>query len=427
MSVATTSHRAWLLILSILLVASTQAAAQAGQLDPTFGHNGIVTTDLGSQQVSATAAAVTIQPDGKIVAFGGVASNSGRSLVAVRYNTDGSLDTRFGVVGIASVTGLTFPSAMTLQPDGKIVGVGFNIGGHSGRIGASVVRFSSNGTLDSTFGTGGIALTGIFVAGTTCGVAVQPEGKILISDGALIRLLPNGQLDSSFGTGGQAGVLDGDFGTPALALLPTGKILVSSGSLLSESGFLPSSSYVSRYNSNGSLDTNFAISGMVGITGPADALLFLGSGEFLVGGNLTHSPTGFGTLSTPIGFAVSRYQGVGTVDATFGSHGGVFTPVAKFSTIVTSGLGLESTGDIVILGTASVPKAPQAFALARYTATGQLDTTFGTNGTVTTAFGTTMVAANGLAIQSDDKIVAFGSFSTSQGVSGFKLARYLSQ
>lgn len=427
MSVATVSHRAWLLILSILLIASTQASAQAGQLDPAFGHGGIVTTDLGNQQVSATAAAVTIQPDGKIVAFGGVASNSGTSLVAVRYNTDGSLDTRFGTVGIASVPGLTFPSAMTLQPDGKIVGVGFNIGGHSGRIGVTVVRFSSNGTLDSTFGTGGIALTGIFVADTICGVAVQLDGKILIADGALIRLLPNGQLDSSFGVGGQAGVLNGNFGIPALALLPTGKILVSSGSLFSGNGYLPSSSYVSRYNSNGSLDTNFAIGGMSGTTGPADALLLLSRGEFLVGGNLTHSSTGFGTLSIPIGFAVSRYQGVGTIDATFGSHGGAFTPVARFSTLVTSGLGVESTGDIVILGTASVPQNPQAFALARYTATGQLDTTFGTNGAVTTSFGTTMVAANSLAIQSDDKIVVLGSFSTSQSVSGFKLARYLGQ
>lgn len=172
MSDAKASHRAWLLIVSILFIASAQAAAQAGQLDPTFGHGGILTTDLGNQNVFATAAAVTIQPDGKIVAFGGVASNSSTSLVAVRYHTNGSLDTGFGTLGIASVPGLTFPSAMTLQPDGKIVGVGFNIGGHSGGIGVSVVRFSSNGTLDSTFGTGGIALTGIFVADAMCGVAV---------------------------------------------------------------------------------------------------------------------------------------------------------------------------------------------------------------------------------------------------------------
>ncbi|MGA7219604.1 MAG: hypothetical protein WBX38_14890 [Candidatus Sulfotelmatobacter sp.] len=77
------------------------------------------------------------------------------------------------------------------------------------------------------------------------------------------------------------------------------------------------------------------------------------------------------------------------------------------------------------LGTASSPTA-QAFALARYTPSGQLDTTFGTNGTVTTTFGTTSLSANGIAIQSDGKIVAVGGFTT-KTETGFKLTRYLGQ
>ena len=82
------------------------------------------------------------------------------------------------------------------------------------------------------------------------------------------------------------------------------------------------------------------------------------------------------------------------------------------------------------LGTASASKTSQAFALARYTPTGQLDTTFGTSGSVTTAFGTTTVAASGLAIQADSNIVAVGGYSTTKpnGTDvGFKLARYLGQ
>jgi Domain of unknown function (DUF5122) beta-propeller len=78
---------------------------------------------------------------------------------------------------------------------------------------------------------------------------------------------------------------------------------------------------------------------------------------------------------------------------------------------VTSGLGVQSSGDIVILGTASNIEA-LGFALARYTLTGQLDTTFGNKGTVHTSFGSSFVNANGLAIQSDGKIVAVGSFIT---------------
>jgi uncharacterized delta-60 repeat protein len=408
----TTLNRASLLIFSILLIAAQQTAAQAGHLDPTFGQGGIVTTDFGAH--TASAAAVTIQPDGKIVVFGGVTSPGSTVLAVVRYNTDGSLDTGFGNAGIATVSGLTFPSAITLQPDGKIVGVGFNIGGFGGSAGIVVVRFSSNGTLDPMFGTGGVVTTGVVTVEVPSGVVVQPDGKILVADGELVRLLPNGQLDSSFGTGGQAHVLNGDLAN-ALALLPNGKMLVTSAS------FFPTSGFVSRYNSNGSLDTTFAISGQLGTTGPANTLLLLGNGEFLVGGNLSNSVRG------PIGFAVSGYQAVGATDAQFGSHGGIVTPVARFSTIVTSGLGVQSSGDIVILGTASVPHTPQVLALARYTAAGQLDPTFGTNGTVTTSFGTTALAANGLAIQSDGKIVAVGSFANSGGDSGFKLARYLGQ
>jgi uncharacterized delta-60 repeat protein len=410
------SHRTSLLILSILLIASTQAAAQAGKLDPTFGKGGIVTTDFGTQS-GADPAGVAIQPDGKIVVFGGV-RNIGVSedLRVVRYNTNGSLDAGFGNAGIVIVPDLTFAAAMTLQPDGKIVAVGFNAGHHSGPAGIAVLRLSTNGTLDSTFGTAGVATTGILVFGAAGAVVVQPDGKILLADGDLIRLLPNGQLDSSFGTGGQAHVIGGgsvNDSVNAMTLLHNGKILVSSASLF------PTSGSVSRYHSNGSLDTSFAINGQLGTTGPANTLLLLGSGEFLAGGNLNIKVNG------PVGFAVSRYQAVGVIDAKFGTHGGVATPLPNFSTTVTSGLGVQSSGDIVTLATALVPHTPQVFALARYTATGQLDHTFGKNGTVTTSFGTTTVAANGLAIQSDDKIVTFGCFATSQSDAGFKLARYL--
>lgn len=412
-------QRVCLMGFSILLVASAQAMAQAGQLDPSFGQGGIVTTDFGTQlNASASVATVAIQPDSKIIVFGGVSNSNGTAVAVVRYNTDGTLDTGFGTAGIASVAGLTFPSAMTLQPDGKIVAVAFNVDGYSGVAGINVLRFSSNGSLDSTFGTGGVASTGIFDLQAPGGVVVQPNGDILIAEGELIRLLPNGQFDSSFGTGGQAHVLGGDLAN-GLALLSNGKVLVTSAS------FFPTSGFVSRYNSNGSLDTTFAISGQLGTTGPANALLLLTNREFLVGGNLT------GSLNGPIGFALSRYQSVGATDAKFGTHGGVVTPLANFPTLATSGLGVQSSGDIVAFGTASVGKTSPVFALARYTATGKLDPTFGTNGTVTTSFGTTTLAANSVAIQADGNIVAVGSFGTAKSQSqndvGFKLARYLGQ
>jgi uncharacterized delta-60 repeat protein len=427
MYAATASHRVSFLIFSILFIASTQAAAQAGQLDPTFGQGGIVTTDFANQTGQsniAAANAVTIQPDGKILVCGGAPTTTGFPTAAVaRYNTDGSLDTGFGTAGIAVTPKVASLAAIALQTDGKIVAIG---SGPSTTI--DVVRYSPNGSLDPTFGKGGIAE---FVAliEVTGGVVVQPDGKIVVADRTMFRLLPEGQVDSSFGTG--TGRLAG-FNPTALALLPSGKILVSSALAFATSGF-QNSGFVSRYNSDGTLDTGFGINGQLATAGPADAMVLLGTGEFLIGGGLISNLAQLSDAFQPsTGFAVSRYFGMGATDAKFATHGGVLTALAGFPTIVTSGLGVQSSGDIVVLGTAIASSiVPHVFALVRYTPTGQLDTTFGTNGTVTTSFGNIFVNATALAIQSDGKIVAVGSFTTTENHglfdTGFKLTRYLGQ
>jgi len=194
----TTLQRASLLIFSILLIASQQTAAQAGKLDPTFGKGGIVTTDFGDQNQSsnvASANAVIIQPDGKILVCGGVPGSNDFPIPAVaRYETDGRLDTSFGNSGIATIPSIenVLLTAITLQSDGKIVASGANF----------VVRYSSHGVLDSTFGTGGIASLGNdFIGIPQTGVLVQPDGKIVLADRFLLRFLSDGQFDTGFGPG----------------------------------------------------------------------------------------------------------------------------------------------------------------------------------------------------------------------------------
>jgi len=416
-----TAQRVWWLILSILLAASTQVAAQAGQLDKSFGHGGIVTTDFGQQNNGniASAVAVTLQSDGKILVCGGIPSSSGFPVAAVaRYNTDGSLDKHFGNAGIVTTPALgSGLDAITLQTDGKIV-----VAGPPGGAIILVARYDSTGRLDTTFATEGIFKSQDFLpsSGRSGGVVVQPDGKILVAEGVLLRLLPDGQLDSSFGTEGLAATAG--YVPSGLALLSNGKILVPSA-ILSTPAL--NSGFVTRYDSDGSLDTSFGINGQLATAGSANAMALLSTGELVVGGVLTSS------LSGPVtGFAVSRYLGVGFPDARFGTHGGVVTPLSGFPRVVTSGLATQSSGDIVMLGTASASSTDDVFALARYTPAGRLDTTFGTDGTVVTSFGTTTVTANGLAIQADQKIVAVGNYTTTEGGSfdtGFKLARYLGQ
>jgi uncharacterized delta-60 repeat protein len=415
-------NRALLLIFSLTLLAAQHAPAQAGHLDPTFGNGGIVTTDFGDQSQTnnlATADAVIIQPNGQIVVGGGIPGNNDFPIPAVaRYNTNGSLDTTFGTNGITSIPSIEDVPfmALALQSDGKIVAVGENF----------VVRFLSTGVLDSTFGTGGLASLGTDFIGTSPqGVAIQPDGNILVADRYLLRLLTNGQFDTSFGTGGTARTA----GYPAtgLALLPSGEILVASSSQ-------GTSGFISLYQSNGALDTSFGIAGQLATPGTAAGLALLPTGEFLAGGSLTNNsilPVG-GFASS--GFAVSRYLGVGVTDVSFGTNGGTFTVVPVYQTIVTSGLAVQPSGDIVTVGTAS-HSLQTAFSLARYTSTGQLDTTFGTNGAVVTTFGsgiyTPSISANGVTIQSDGKIVVVGSYSVFVPYHGvdtaFKVIRYLNQ
>jgi len=114
--------------------------------------------------------------------------------------------------------------------------------------------------------------------------------------------------------------------------------------------------------------------------------VFLSTGDFLAAGSLTDNAVQPFPGNVDSSFAVSRYLGAGVTDASFGTNGGTVTSVPKFPIVATSGLAVEPNGDIMTLGTAT-QTSELVFALARYTATGQLDTTFGTDGTVVTSFG----------------------------------------
>jgi uncharacterized delta-60 repeat protein len=219
------------------LLTAAVAAAQAGQLDPTFGKNGIAVTDFGVQyqQDIAAVGGVAIQTDGKIVVAGGVPANNGKefpSFAVARYRTNGSLDTSFRVGGIVIILSLygNF-TAVAIQPDGKIVAGG----------GADVVRFNSDGSLDSTFGTGGILSFGEPFA--VSAIALQTNGTIAVTACNQLFLL------SSNGQGKDATL---PFSTASsVAALSNGKFLVGTAT----------PSFVFRYTSSGQLDTAFAING----------------------------------------------------------------------------------------------------------------------------------------------------------------------
>jgi uncharacterized delta-60 repeat protein len=391
----------------ILVSATTQAAAQAGQLDPTFGNGGIAITDFGVQyqQDIAAVGGVAIQTDGKIVVVGGVPANNGKefpSFAVARYKTNGSLDKTFGVGGIVITLSLygNF-TAVAIQPDGKIVAGG----------GEDVVRYNSDGSLDSTFGSGGIVSFG--APFSISAIALRTNGTIAATAGNRLFLLsPSGQ--------GRNFTLP--FSTASsVAALSNGKLLVGTAS----------PSFVFRYTSSGQLDTTFAINGQLPTPGPANVLALPANKDILVAGSL---PSRVTTPEPTLGFAVSSYRSVGIADPKFSTNGGIVTPLSGLPAITTTGLGIEPTGAIVVSGTASnIPEggSQQVFGLARYTAKGQLDSSFGSNGTVITSFENSFATDSSLAIQSDGKIVVAGTLLTPQNHGGsdtaFVVARYLAQ
>ncbi len=211
-----------------------------GTLDTTFNDTGKFNTPIASGQAFDSLSAVVIQPDGKIVAAG----TDGTNFAALRFNTNGTLDTTFDGDGIANVSfGSTRGSAtsVALQADGRIVlGGSINTGSELGNQ-AALARLNADGSLDATFGTGGkITMTvprvivSVIAAADGKITAVGKSGDLIYTgDFILTRFNANGSLDTTFGTGGRVttstfnGNNNNNISANTAVAQPDGKILVA--------------------------------------------------------------------------------------------------------------------------------------------------------------------------------------------------------
>lgn len=182
-----------LIIIAILagLVQTGQTAAPHGVLDTGFDGDGKVTIPIG---IAAAGQGVAVQPDGKVIVVGW--STPGQDLyedfTVARLNRDGSLDTSFSGDGLLTVdfTNINgsrqdFATAVAIQPDGRIVVVGNSV---QGTVGASddfgIVRINPTGTLDSTFGDGGKTIVDFGFADVPESIAIQRNGKLVVAGSA---------------------------------------------------------------------------------------------------------------------------------------------------------------------------------------------------------------------------------------------------
>ena len=247
-------------LLTLSLAHTVQAAP--GDLDTSFDGDGKVTTE----GILGVVSAVAIQSDGKIVAAG--ASNNAVTLF--RYNSNGTLDTTFSGDGKVTTAVGTRNSAHTvaIQSDGKIVVAGNSLSGDFLRI--LLLRYNSNGSLDTTFSGDGIVTIDFSEDNEfATALAIQSDGKIVAAGqggGAsflVLRTNSNGTLDNTFGGGDGFVITDisgsGDVSIPnAVAIQPDGRILAAG-----EVGSSGSDFALARYNSIGTLDTTFSGDGIV--------------------------------------------------------------------------------------------------------------------------------------------------------------------
>lgn len=360
--------------------------------DTTFNVTGVqnVPFDLGS----AICTFMALQPDGKMVDFGTVNGVFGLA----RVNTDGSLDLSFNSTGTQTLLIGTLSSCVSgvIQPDGKIIGVGYaKIGGVDQ---FAVARFNTDGSLDTSFNSTGTQEIVIGTSAVANALALQLDGKIVLAGTsdtqcALARLNSNGSIDTSFnGTGTQRFSVGGSSFISAVALQSDGKIVVTGGSSTVDNNY-----FVARLTTNGVLDTTFNVTGIktfnIGnIADGAYGLAIQKNGKIVVAGD--SSINNFDT--TEIG--VARLNTDGSLDTSFNLTGTQIIPVGLSSGAAS--VALDTQGKLVVAGQ-SVGEA----AVVRLNTDGSLDTDFNGTGILTFSPGTNNFISTVLIQPVDGKIV----------------------
>jgi delta-60 repeat domain len=250
-----------------------------GSLDQGFGNNGSVETAFGDQTAAGRAIVVQADGKIIVVGVSGAGPYSELNDFALaRYNSDGSLDQTFGSGGKVKThfpgvdnTGSSATS-VALQSDGKLVVGGYYKKNDRTPHQFALARYNSNGTLDSAFGQSGKVMTGMGLGDAfSFGIALQGNGRIVLAgysdttqdhDFSLIGYTSNGTVDSTFGNGG---FMTTDFSRAtddiayAMTAQSDGKLVVAG-----RTGEYPQNDFaVARYSSDGQLDQTFGVGGKV--------------------------------------------------------------------------------------------------------------------------------------------------------------------
>ena len=330
-------------------------------LDDTFNSSGIVTTNIGGSEESRSA---FLQTNGKLVLAGYSNGTGEYDFALVRYNADGSLDTSFDTDGkvITDIGNDDQANFVVVQTDGKIVVAGYSES--AGDYDFALVRYNADGSLDTSFDTDGKVITDVSEYDEVKSVVVQTNGKIVVAgysefggfyDFVLVRYNSDGSLDTSFDTDGIVITNIGAWDQAnSVALQTDGKIVVAGNS---DGDFA-----LVRYNADGSLDTSFNTDGILiadigAVNDSAISVTLQSDGKILVAGES-------GSSGAYV-FALARYSTNGLPDLSFDVDGVKTTTIGNNGYDFSRAVLVQSDGKIILAGT-SFNGSNYDFAIARY-------------------------------------------------------------
>lgn len=383
-----------------------------GVVDTSFG-GGVVRQAVDNGEDYANA--VAVQADGKVIVAGSSVTTGGTVVSLLRFNRDGGLDATFGTGGkvltAIGTLGGDVAQAVAVQADGKILVAGASDQGATG-LDFAVVRYKADGSLDTTFGTGGK------VVADFAGDADRAEALLVQADG---RIVVGGEANTGTGAGGRGvdfallrlnadGTPDAGFGTQGKVLTPVGATTATDvlhalaiegvqgeGRIVAVGG--EGDFRAVRYHPDGTLDTDFGTRGkIVGLfdsaIGGARAVTVLPTGELVIAGHVNHH------------FAAVRLTASGALDASFGT-GGRFEQALVANWNEVTAMVRQDDGKLILGGWAYAGTGSSGdFAALRLNADGTLDAGFGTAGVTITAAapGTKDDQGRALVLQADERV-----------------------
>ena len=365
-----------------------------GSLDDSFGEGGIALTAI---EAGVRSPRVTAAPDGGFVVAGGTRTWCGCELVVARFDADGMPEFAFGDQG-AVVTllpdVLTELHSVAVQGDGKIV---FGLK-------KDLLRLEANGTLDTSFdGDGVLELAEL---GSEWSVATDGEGRILAAGSyretfVVLRIQEDGTFDDSFSEDGLATV---DFGT----WVEVSNLLIGADGAYTIAGGWSREFVAARFDSNGNLDASFGDEGrqVLAVVPAGTGLIFANDATLLADNGLVIAGAAF--EEGQLGFAVVQLHADGSLNGSFAEEGILKTNVRNGPDWVHAIL-LQSDGELLAAGSTFDGYRELNIVVSRYRTDGELDTSFGSDGTVTIETeGDGRYSAYDLVQQADGKILVAG-------------------